>query len=256
MAERGSRGDQHQKAIGPYIEAWRDRALQEVGIPGGSDTVGYILVGLEAAGYAPDEGTDALASCVLGRQRSDCGWRVQTGRPPLESSDIEVTAVSLRALQAYAPKAQKAKYERAVRLARAWLEAAEPRSTEDRTFQLLGFAWAGTAREFRTKAGQALLKEQRPDDGWGQIPWLQATPTLRGRRWLRCGKTASWMPQRRSTSAGYAFCSIRNLKMDPGMFGAGRFRSSLISNRVFRTATINGSRPQQRTGPPWLYWLD
>ena len=84
----------HQKAIGPYIEAWRDRALQGVGIPGGSDTVSYILVGLQAAGCPPDEATDALAYYVLGRQQSDGGWRVQTGRPPLESSDIEVTAVS------------------------------------------------------------------------------------------------------------------------------------------------------------------
>jgi hypothetical protein len=162
----------HQKAIGPYIEAWRDRALQGIGIPGGTDTVSYILVGLQAMGYPPDEATDALAYYVLGRQRLDGGWRVQTGRPPLESSDIEVTAMSLRSLHAYAPRAQKAKYQRAVRLAKTWLEAAQPLSTEDRAFQLLGFAWAGTARELRTKAGHALLKEQRPDGGWGQIPSL------------------------------------------------------------------------------------
>jgi squalene cyclase len=90
----------------------------------------------------------------------------------LESSDIEVTAMSLRALQAYAPKAQKPKYEQAVRLAKSWLEAAQPRSTEDRAFQLLGFVWVGTARELRTQVGRALLTEQRPDGGWGQIPSL------------------------------------------------------------------------------------
>ncbi len=162
----------HRKAIGPYIEAWRERALQGIGIPGGPDTVSYILVGLQAIGYAPDEATDALAYYLLGRQRSDGVWRVQTGRPPMESSDIEVTAMSLRALQAYAPKTQKAKYERAVGLAKKWLETAQPLSTEDRAFQLLGFAWTGAPHELRTKAGQALLKEQRPDGGWGQIPSL------------------------------------------------------------------------------------
>ena len=57
-------------------------------------------------------------------------------------------------------------------LAKSWLEGAQPRSTEDRAFQLLGFAWAGAAREPRLRAGQALLKEQRPDGGWGQLPSL------------------------------------------------------------------------------------
>ena len=162
----------HQKTIAPYIEAWRDRVLQGVGIPGGSDTVSYLLVGLQAVGYPPDEATDALAWYLLGRQRGDGAWRVQTGRPPLESSDIEVTAMSLRALQAYAPKSQKPKYDRAVRLAKSWLEAAQPQSTEDRAFQLLGFLWAGVAHELRTQAGQALLKEQRPDGGWAQLSSL------------------------------------------------------------------------------------
>lgn len=162
----------HKTTIAPYIEAWRDRVLQGVGIPGGPDTVGYILVGLRAVGYAPDEATDALAYYLLGRQRPDGAWRVQTERPPMESSDIQVTAMSLRALQAYAPKAKKQRYERAVRLAKSWLEEAQPRSTEDRSFQLLGFAWASTASELRLQAGKALLKEQRPDGGWGQIPSL------------------------------------------------------------------------------------
>src|SRR5262249_18807114 len=83
--------DKQHKTIGPYIESWRDRALQGIGIPGGSDTVSYILVGLQAIGYAPDEATDALAYFLLGRQRPDGGWRIQSERPPLESSDIEVT---------------------------------------------------------------------------------------------------------------------------------------------------------------------
>ena len=52
------------------------------------------------------------------------------------------------------------------------LEAAQPQSTEDRAFQLLGFVWAGAARELRTKAGHALLNEQRHDGGWGQITSL------------------------------------------------------------------------------------
>ena len=114
----------HRKTIAPYIEAWRDRALQGVGIPGGSDTVSYLLVGLQAIGYVPDDATDALAYYLLGRQRPDGAWRVQAGRPPMESSDIEVTATSLRALQAYGQRALKPKSDRAVGLAKLWLEGA------------------------------------------------------------------------------------------------------------------------------------
>ena len=106
----------------------------------------------------------------------DGAWRVQTGRPPMESSDIEVTATSLRALQAYGQRALKPKSDRAVGLAKLWLEGAQPRSTEDRAFQLLGFAWAGSSRDLRMQAGQALLKEQR--SGW----WLGADPIAAERR--------------------------------------------------------------------------
>lgn len=162
----------HRKAIGPYLETWRERAIQGVGIPGGSDTVSYILIGLESVEYPADEATDALAYYLLGRQSADGRWAVQTERPPMESSDIEVTATSLRAIAAYAPKAQKAKYDRAVRQAAAWLETAQPQSTEDRAFHLLGLAWAGANREVRLKAGRALLAEQREDGGWSQLRTL------------------------------------------------------------------------------------
>ena len=67
----------------------------------------------------------------------------------------------------------------------------------------------------------------------------QATPMQPGQAMVALSEeTASWMPLRRSISAACASCSIRNLKMDPGMFGAGPFGSSRISNRVSRTARI------------------
>jgi hypothetical protein len=110
------------RTTGAYIESWRERVLQGVPIPGGQDTISYILAGMAAADYPPDAGTDALARYLKNAQRSNGGWRTAaTGgsRPPIESSDIEVTAASLRALQVYAPKAR-----------RAWEEPCrEPRKT-------------------------------------------------------------------------------------------------------------------------------
>ena len=160
------------KKIATYIETWRERALQGVGIPGDSDTISYILQGLAAANHPPDEATDAMARFVKGQQYPDGGWRVFAHRPPIESSDIEVTAVSMRALQLYAPKAHRAEYDAAVKRAANWLTRARSQSTEDRVFQLLGLRWAGVTSNtaIMQRGVRGLLAKQRPDGGWAQLP--------------------------------------------------------------------------------------
>ena len=164
----------HVKKIASYIDSWRERALQGVGIPGDSDTVGYILLGLAAVNHTPDEATDAMARFVKGQQFPDGQWRVFAHRPPIESSDIQVTAVSLRALQSYGPKARRVEYQAAINRATNWLIKAQPQMTEDRVFQLLGLRWAGVALNHAVirKGVRGLLANQRPDGGWSQIPSL------------------------------------------------------------------------------------
>jgi ankyrin repeat protein len=159
-------------SIGSYIESWRERVLQGEGIPGLSDTISYILLGMAAENYPPDLATDALARYLKGRQSPDGRWRIRDHRPPLETSDISLTAVSLRAIQAYGLKAQRPEYEKAIQLGERWLENAQPESTEDRAFQLLGLFWAGGNKDTIRKAARALLAEQRSDGGWAQIPTL------------------------------------------------------------------------------------
>jgi ankyrin repeat protein len=162
------------KKIGSYLESWRERVLQGSGIPGDSDTVGYILVGLAAENYPPDAATDAMAYYLKTRQWQDGRWRILTHRPPIESNDIQVTATSLRGLQVYGPKAQRASYDQAVKRAADWLTKARPVTTEERAFQLLGLGWAGQKPndEIINKAARALLAQQRPDGGWSQLPSL------------------------------------------------------------------------------------
>jgi hypothetical protein len=159
------------KKIAAYIETWRERALQGVGIPGDSDTVSYILLGLAADNHPSDEATDAMARFIKGQQYPDGGWRVFAHRPPIESSDIEVTAVSLRSLQVYGPQAQRAEYQAAVKRAANWLIKARPQTTEDRAFHLLGLRWAGVnPRQAIMRNGvRALLAKQRSDGGWAQL---------------------------------------------------------------------------------------
>lgn len=158
--------------IGSYIETWRDRVLQGNGIPGDADTVSYIVLGLAAENFPADAATDAMALFLLRQQVADGHWRILAHRPPIESSDIEVTAASMRAMQLYAPKARRAEIDAAVQRGASWLAKATPMSNEERAFQLLGLAWAGGNKNLVQKAGRALVAEQRADGGWAQIPSL------------------------------------------------------------------------------------
>ncbi|MDD5542598.1 MAG: ankyrin repeat domain-containing protein [Acidobacteriia bacterium] len=160
--------------IAKYLDSWRERVLQGVGIPGDSDTVSYILIGMAAEHYPPDIATDAMAHYLKSRQLPNGEWMILAHRPPLESSNFEVTAASMHALQAYAPVANRTEYAKAVHKAADWLEKTQPQSIEDRSFQLLGMGWAGSDRAKIKDEGQKLLALQRSDGGWSQIPSLES----------------------------------------------------------------------------------
>jgi ankyrin repeat protein len=159
--------------IRAYLEARRERTLQSQTIQGGVGPVSYILAGLAARNYPADETTDAYARYLKSKQTPDGRW-LEVHRPPLDSGDIGPTARAIRALQAYAPKLQRAEYDKSIRLAAAWLEKAQPLVTDDRAFQLLGLNWAGTSKETIRRVGRGLVAQQRPDGGWAQLPTLSS----------------------------------------------------------------------------------
>ena len=163
---------QQAEAIGTFLDGWRERALQGLSIPGEADTVSYILLGLAAEKYPANDATDAMARLLRRQQRPNGQWRVFGHRPPLESSDIEVTAASMRSLQLYAPKIDRAVFDTCVARAAAWLKSTPPRTTEDRVFQLLGLGWAKAEAAAIQRAARALVAEQRSDGGWAQLPTL------------------------------------------------------------------------------------
>jgi ankyrin repeat protein len=157
------------KAIGRYLESWRERVLQDAAIPGDVDTIGYFLMGLAAENYPPDATTDALARYIKSRQASDGGWRMGGHRPPIESSRFQVTAACLRSLQVYHPPAKRAEYDAAVQRAAAWLKHSRPVTTEDFVFQILGLRWAGGDERTIRAAARELLARQRDDGGFGPL---------------------------------------------------------------------------------------
>jgi ankyrin repeat protein len=162
------------KIAGSYVESWRDRVLQGIAIPGGVDTASYILFGMAGENDPGTPATDAVARYIKRRQLAEGRWLIAANRPPIESGDIEVTAVSLRALQVYAPKAQRSEYEKSVRLAASWLAQAQPKTNEDRVFQIMGLTWGSGPKEVLSKKARELIALQRPDGSWSQLPWLDS----------------------------------------------------------------------------------
>jgi squalene cyclase len=151
-----------------FVELWKERSLQMWPIPGDAATVSYLLLGMSTGGHKPDTATDAWAWYLKNRQDADGRWADPSHRPPLEASEFQATATSIRALQAYAPKSRRAEFEAAIQRGSAWLKMAKPATNEDRVFQILGLVWAdGDIDTIRAKARE-LIAEQRPDGGWSQ----------------------------------------------------------------------------------------
>lgn len=165
---------QQATEVAAYLDRWRDRVLQGIGIGGFSDTINYILVGLGAERYPGDEATDAMARYLVSQQTPSGAWRLVAHRPPMESSDIQVTAMSMRALQFYAPPTRRAEYQPAIDRAAAWIARGTPVITEDRVFQLLGQHWSGAPATVIQTQGRALLAQQRSDGGWAQLVTLES----------------------------------------------------------------------------------
>jgi ankyrin repeat protein len=148
-----------------------------------SHVIAYMLIGFQAEGYPADLDTDAAAMYIKSHQMPDGSWPYPEAdtRPPLCSDHIGQTALDLRALQLYAPKAYKADYERAVGLASAWLAKADAKTTEDHLGKLLGLAWAGRDAEAIAKAKRDLLALQRADGGWADLPSMPSNPYATGK---------------------------------------------------------------------------
>jgi ankyrin repeat protein len=142
----------------------------------GPSVVSYMLVGLDAERYQPDLSTDAVAMYLKSHQSVDGNWPYPIGdtRPPLCSDYIGQTALAMRALQLYAPKADKAAYDQSIQLAAAWLVKTQPRNNNDRSWQLLGLSWAGRDKDATQRAMRGLLAAQRADGGWSDIASMES----------------------------------------------------------------------------------
>lgn len=133
----------------------------------GVDSQQFSLMQMAGSGVEPTLATDSLVHHIAAMQRLEGDWpNYGPARPPLEDGGFSHTATGIRALRLYAVPGRKAEIDDRVARAAAWLEKAEPLTTEDRTMQILGIAWAGrTAPPDRV---QQLVARQRAGGGWGQ----------------------------------------------------------------------------------------
>jgi mono/diheme cytochrome c family protein len=137
-----------------------------------SEAVGFALLQLASAGVPQSLAIDSMVHHMAAMQRKEGDWQTFEGRPPIESGEFGQTARAIRALRSFPTPARKDEFEQRIQRAAAWVEKAEPLTTEDRTMQILGLVWAGhTAPAGRVKE---LVGKQRTDGGWGQTDYHQS----------------------------------------------------------------------------------
>jgi ankyrin repeat protein len=152
----------------PYLEPMRLGST----IGGGSDTLGYTLMGMAAAGYPADALTDAHIHYLSIYQLADGAWRTTSYRPPEEYGPFTTTAVVLRAIKLYPIPGRQAEFRERVARAKRWLLSANASSQEERSMQLNALADAGASGSERAPFVRALKAAQNPDGSWSQLPGI------------------------------------------------------------------------------------
>jgi squalene cyclase len=150
-----------------YFADRQDRLPKGQGVVGGPYTAGYALAGLHAAQADASATAKALVAYLLKTQQPDGSWRIRTHRPPLEDSHFTATALALDGLLGGSDEEVGAAWHRGIQ----WLQKANPKSTEDRVFQILGL---GIDSKTALETARKLLATQQKDGGFAQLPGMQS----------------------------------------------------------------------------------
>ena len=150
----------------PYFETMRVGST----IGGGSDTLGYTLMGMAAAGYPADALTDSHIHYLSINQFPDGAWRTTSYRPPEEYGPFATTAVALRAIRLYPIPGRREEFKERLARAKRWLLSAKAVSEEERAMQLNGLADAGATAAERAPFVKSLQASQNQDGSWSLLP--------------------------------------------------------------------------------------
>ena len=135
----------------PIVDGIQLTSLHDLGVPGN----------LYLAAYAKR----------VERLQTPAGyWVTSDRRPPESESYFSATAYAIEAIRDYLPTRIATEKLEVIARAKQWLLAAAPRGTEDESMQLFGLKSADASQKEIEPIAKRLLKEQRADGGWGQIP--------------------------------------------------------------------------------------
>lgn len=157
-----------------FINEFSNVSGEPVFLPAPSSTFGYFLRAMSAENTPSGRLTDGAVHVLASFQRSDGSWSDLESRPPISGSDVEATALSLRGLQTYPIPGRRAEFGERIERAANWLRQVSPRNNEERTYQLLGLAWAGEGGEGLATLVKGLLATQRSNGGWAQLEGLES----------------------------------------------------------------------------------
>lgn len=135
----------------------------------------YALIGLDAEGYKPDLGTDAVAMFIQSHQMADGRWAFgPEARPPLCADELGQTVLAMRGLQLYAPRVQREAYTKSVQSAANWISGYRPKTFYDLAWRLLGLSWGRMSQDVVSNARRDLLAVQRADGGWPDLVSMES----------------------------------------------------------------------------------
>jgi ankyrin repeat protein len=174
-------------------------------VPDPMVSIGYGFFGLKAARFAPDAMSDAMIRYLLRVQQPDGSWAGFDRRPPMEDGPVVATAWAALAVRDYPPAALAREAAASQARSARWLAARTPATHNEAVFQLLGLHWSGVPASDSVTAAERVIRSQRPDGGWAQLPGLASDAWATGSALYALHEAGGMKPTDAVYQCGVAF---------------------------------------------------